>query len=408
MTSQASFDIVVAGHICVDITPELGSAHTDVSAIICPGRLTHVGSARLSLGGAVANTGMALHRLGAKTALRGLIGDDWLGEALLATLRRQDPLLAESMRVVKGQSSSYTIVISPPEVDRAFLHCPGANDSFVAEDLDLELIRQARWLHFGYPPLMQGVFSDGGRALAAQFDRIQEAGVLVSLDMAMPDANAISGRVPWREWLSTVLPHVDLFAPSFDEILWMLDRPRYDKLAERARGASLACVSSGETLSSLAGELLELGVPIVAIKLGDQGLYLRTASDFTTIARRAKSNCFASGGWTGRELLTPCFQVPVANTTGAGDCTIAGLLMAILREQSAEEALQSAVRVGAWRVQSRDAERGIPCWEQLATGDAANWPRRSPTLDLQDWSRTATGNYVGPRDRVAAAVPADS
>ena len=126
------------------------------------------------------------------------------------------------MRIADGQASSYTIVISPPQVDRAFLHCPGANDLFVAEDLDLDLIRQARWLHFGYPPLMRGVFADGGLALAAQFDRIQQAGVLMSLDMAMPDANAVSGQVNWRNWLATVLPNVDLFAPSFDEILWML------------------------------------------------------------------------------------------------------------------------------------------------------------------------------------------
>jgi sugar/nucleoside kinase (ribokinase family) len=191
MDSEASLDVVVAGHICVDVTLELDSAHTDVSAIVCPGRLTHVGPARLSLGGAVANTGLALHRLGVKTALRGLIGDDWLGETLLSTLRRQDPLLAEHMRTVAGRDSSYTIVISPPGIDRAFLHCPGANDFFVADDLDLELIRQARWLHFGYPPLMQSILSDGGRALASQFNRIQQAGVYVSLDMAMPDANAV-------------------------------------------------------------------------------------------------------------------------------------------------------------------------------------------------------------------------
>jgi sugar/nucleoside kinase (ribokinase family) len=403
MTSSSALDVVVAGHICVDITPELDSSHAEVSAMVSPGRLTHVGPARLSLGGAVANTGLALHRLGAKTALRSLIGSDWLGGVLLATLQRQDPLLAKHMRVADGQASSYTIVISPPQVDRAFLHCPGANDLFVAEDLDLELIRQARWLHFGYPPLMQGVFADGGLALATQFDRIQQTGVLISLDMAMPDANAVSGQVNWRDWLATVLPKVDLFAPSFDEILWMLQQDRFDQLASRARGANLAGVADGETLSNLADELLELGTPIVAIKLGDDGLYLRTATDLSKIAGRAPAESIAENEWFGRELLAPCFQVPVVGTTGAGDCTVAGLLMAILRHQSIEQSLLSAVRVGAWRVQSRDAERGIPRWEQLDAGEAADWRQHPPTLDLRGWSRADSGVCIGPHDCLAAS-----
>jgi sugar/nucleoside kinase (ribokinase family) len=308
---------------------------------------------------------------------------------------------------MEGQASSYTVVVSSPGVDRAFLHCPGVNDVFTAADLDLELVRQARWLHFGYPPLMQGVFTDGGRALAAQFQRIQQAGVLVSLDMAMPDANAVSGQVNWRDWLATVLPYVDLFAPSFDEILWMLQRDLFDRLANRAQGANLASIADGETLSYLADELLAMGVLIVAIKLGDQGLYLRTAADVSTIARRAPAESFAGNGWASRELLAPCFRVPVVGTTGAGDCTVAGLLMAILRHQSIEQALLSAVRVGAWRVQSLDAEGAIPQWERLATDQAANWQQLAPTLDLRSWSRTVMGICAGPHDCPAASGQLD-
>jgi sugar/nucleoside kinase (ribokinase family) len=403
MTSSSALDVVVAGHICVDIAPELDPSHTEVSGMVSPGRLTQVGPARLSLGGAVANTGLALHRLGAKTAFLSLVGNDWLGDVLLATLQRQDPLLAKYIRIAEGQASSYTIVISPPQVDRAFLHCPGANDLFAAEDLDLELIRQARWLHFGYPPLMRGVFADGGLALAAQFDRVQQAGVLISLDMAMPDANAVSGQVHWRNWLATVLPNVDLFVPSFDEILWMLHRDRFDQLARRANGANLASVVDGATLSGLANELLELGAPIAAVKLGDQGLYLRTASDLSKIASSAPTESVAQLEWWGRELLAPCFRVPVAGTTAAGDCTVAGLLMAILRYQSIEQSLLSAVRVGAWRVQSLDGECGIPPWEQLATDRAADWRQCVSSLDLRGWSRTEGGVYIGPHDRAAVS-----
>jgi hypothetical protein len=81
---------------------------------------------------------------------------------------------------------------------------------------------------------------------------------------------------------------------------------------------------------------------------------------------------------------------------------VGGLLMAILRQQSIEQSLLSAVRVGAWRVQSRYSERGIPPWEQLAVDDAADWRQRATTLDLRCWTRADSGIYVGPHDRGSA------
>jgi sugar/nucleoside kinase (ribokinase family) len=202
-----------------------------------------------------------------------------------------------------------------------------------------------------------------------------------------------------------VLPNVDLFAPSFDEILWMLQRDRSDQLASRARGANLASVADGETLGGLADELFDLGAPIVAIKLGDQGLYLRTTSDLSKIARRVPTESVAQHEWQSRELLAPCFRVPVVGTTAAGDCTVAGLLMAILRYQSIEQSLLSAVRVGAWRVQSLEGERGIPSWEQLSDGRATGWRQCTPTLELRGWSRSESGIYVGPRDGLNEPPP---
>ena len=128
------------------------------------------------------------------------------------------------MIIASGEASSYTIVVNPPGVDRCFLHCPGTNDTFVATDLALDRMAGARLLHFGYPPLMEGIFADGGEGIAARFREAGRQGMLVSLDMGMPDMDSPAGRVDWHAWFERVLPHVDVFLPSLDEALLLLDR----------------------------------------------------------------------------------------------------------------------------------------------------------------------------------------
>ena len=103
---------------------------------------------------------MALHRLGLETRLLGKIGNDWIGRGILEILRSHGPRLAAGMLVVPGEQSSYTIVLNPPGVDRIFLHCPGANDTFSAADVTSGRLGSARLFHFGYPPLMRRMYRD--------------------------------------------------------------------------------------------------------------------------------------------------------------------------------------------------------------------------------------------------------
>ncbi|MCK4602884.1 MAG: carbohydrate kinase family protein, partial [Phycisphaerae bacterium] len=56
--------VVVAGHICLDIIPTFSELKGDLAAAFVPGNLINVGPAVTATGGAVSNTGLALHRLG--------------------------------------------------------------------------------------------------------------------------------------------------------------------------------------------------------------------------------------------------------------------------------------------------------------------------------------------------------
>src|ERR1700712_5211070 len=128
--SDSPAEVVVAGHICLDVIPVLhGPANIE------PGRLLEIGPAEMSTGGAVPNTGLTLHRLGVPVRLMAKVGDDLFGSAVLEALQARDPELAASMVVGAGETTSYSIVISPPGVDRCFLHCSGANDTFTADDV---------------------------------------------------------------------------------------------------------------------------------------------------------------------------------------------------------------------------------------------------------------------------------
>ncbi len=264
-------DAVIAGHVSLDVFPELFGP-LDLE----PGRLNAIGPATFSTGGAVSNTGLAMRRLGVDVRLVGKVGDDLFGQAVIEAYRAVNPALADGLTIAPSATTSYTIVINPPLRDRSYLHCSGANETFAADDVRDEHLAGARLFHFGYPPLMPRMYADRGRELRELFDHARHAGLVTSLDLSLPDPSSAAGRADWRSVFATALPAVDVFAPSLDELLFMLDRPRYDDLAA---GSPLAAVIDRAYLFEVSGTLIALGSAVVAIKLGEHGLYLRTTAD---------------------------------------------------------------------------------------------------------------------------------
>lgn len=381
MTERLS--VIVAGHLCLDILPHIsGITPQQFRSAFAPGRLLEVGPVTLSTGGPVSNTGLAMHKLGNATRLMGKIGDDLFGQAVRQIISSFDPALVEGMIVDPGVSTSYTIVINPPGIDRYFMHCPSANDTFGADDVKYALLEQARLFHFGYPPLMKRMLTDGGAELATLYRRAKATGVTTSLDMAFPGASALA--VDWAEIVKATLPCVDLFLPSIEEILVMLHRDIYEKLTKAAGGDDILPLVTPQLLSDLSAELLALGVKVVGLKLGYRGFYLRTAgrSALEGMGRGCPSNLAV---WADRELWSPCFQVDVVGTAGSGDATIAGFLTALLRDLSPIEAVTAAVAVGACNVEAADTLSGLRTWDETMRRVAAGWPKHPLRLDAAGW-----------------------
>ena len=123
------------------------------------------------------------------------------------------------------------------------------------------------------------------------------------------------------------LPHVDVFAPSIDELLFMLDRrvARAAAAGRRARAGRRPRAS----LSRLSRRLFEMGATVVAIKLGEQGLYLRTTADADRVGRFCdRVGSTRTRGVSASFSRRASGRGSSPGTTGSGDATIAGLLAA--------------------------------------------------------------------------------
>ncbi|PIY32989.1 MAG: carbohydrate kinase family protein [Candidatus Infernicultor aquiphilus] len=381
-------DIVVAGHICLDIIPDwrIGSIKT-----IIPGHILEMSGLKLSTGGAVANTGIALKKLGINTALLGKVGTDAFGKVILEILKKEGKTLAENMIISGNEVSSYTIVLNPPDTDRVFLHYPGPNHTFTANDIPYEKIKSSRIFHFGYPPLMQKFYENDGKELVKMFQRIRKMKIITSLDMAMPDPESPAGRVDWFKFFKNVLPLVDIFMPSIDELLYMLRPEKYNKIYEKRERFDMVL------LNQLAKQLIDYGTKVVAIKLGDQGLYLRTHQ----IEKSNLSSIINHQDWNYRQLLSPCFAAEVKGTTGTGDATIAGFLAELLKGGEPEKCITLATAVGACCVEAVDATEGIRPLPEIIKRVTSGWERLSLSIPLDHWKFDYQYKiWKGPEDQV--------
>jgi sugar/nucleoside kinase (ribokinase family) len=394
---SSDFEALVAGHICLDIHPDLVQAQRmSFTEAFSPGRLINAGPVTFSTGGAVSNTGLALIKLGIRVRLIGKIGDDLFGQAVRQIVTSTGGRLSDGMISDPASNTSYTIIVNYPGVDRIFIHFPGANDTFRASDVPEALLEQVRLFHFGYPPLMRGMYQDGGIQLEEIFRRAKQAGATTSLDMAFPDQSSEAGRADWPAILKRVLPWVDLFLPSVEETLIMFRRSAYQEMLRPAGGSDVLSLVAPGLLEDLGRELVGLGPKMVGLKLGARGFYLRTGSA-RSIRSMGRAQPSSPRAWAEREFWAPCFKVEVAGTTGSGDATVAGFLSGLLRDQEIEAALTSAVAVGACNVESTDALSGIRSWEETARRIHAGWDRLPLTLSAPGWSwDQESGLWRGP------------
>ena len=367
--------IIVAGHVCVDITPAIqGKKVSKIQELLIPGKLIEVGNATVSTGGAVANTGLAMKILGANVSLMGKIGNDAFGEIVKNVLKKYD--VEEELPVSDTEATSYTVVVAVPGIDRIFLHNPGANNAFYTEDISEEELKDAALFHFGYPPIMRSMYVNDGEELVKMMKKVKEAGVATSMDLAAVDEASEAGKVDWHHVLERVMPYIDIFVPSVEELCYMLDKERFREWQERAAGKDVTEVLDIEKdVKPLAQECMKMGAKILLLKCGVPGMYFCSTSReaLTQISDRLDLDTDA---WAEKEYFEKSY-VPekVLSGTGAGDTSIAAFLTAMADGYTPEDALHLAAGTGASCVAAYDALSGLKSFEELKKKIEAGWDK---------------------------------
>ena len=395
---QNMFDVMVAGHLCLDIIPLFPDTGVrKIEEIMRPGKLVNVDGVKISTGGPVSNTGINMKTLGNNVCFCACVGDDELGNLTIKMLKNSGN--ADGIHTLKGMASSYTVVVAPPNIDRIFLHNPGTNNIFSSSDLNPELISRCKHFHFGYPPLMSSMFESEGDELQKIFKRAKRAGATTSCDMTLPDPASNSGKAPWRKILEKILPYIDIFVPSVEETFYMLHPQKFLEMKKKHNNADLIDYFNPDDYSRIADEILNMGCKMITLKSGHRGFYIKTGpkEKFNDMGAAKPGNY---DNWSNRELWAPAFEPgQFGSATGSGDSSIAGLLSAFLRGLDIEIALKYATCVGLQNVRVLDAVSGIKSWDETTNMLKYDMQMIDAQIKAEGWKFSdAFKLWAGPAD----------
>jgi sugar/nucleoside kinase (ribokinase family) len=162
-----------------------------------------------------------------------------------------------------------------------------------------------------------------------------------------------------------VLPLVDIFVPSIEELLFMLEPELYSSIADLAAGGDMIDAIPPEEYGRLAEKVLAMGVKVLLIKAGHRGAYLRTGNLTelnSSVFRLSDRTACPQGVW-----ILP-FSVDAnrfRNASGAGDCAVAGFLTALLKDESIITAGRFAMMAGRDNLYGNDALSGLVEWPRM-------------------------------------------
>ena len=376
------YDAISAGHVCLDMTPVFFKESGGIKDIFVGGKLTNIGEMKMTIGGSISNTGVALNKLGLNAPIMGKVGKDQIG-GMISDIAASSGVNVNHMMESEGDSSSYTIVLAPYGVDRMFLHEPGANNTFTSDDVSDDILSNTKLFHFGYPTLMKKMYENCGAETVKLFKRAKEKGCTTSLDLTLPDPSSECGKLDWEAILSDLLPYTDVFLPSIEEIVYMLDKAEYGRL--KAINDDILENISIEYISGLGNRIIDMGCRIVVLKCGTLGYYVKTAGK-DTLKKMGRAIPSDLDQWADKELFSGIFKIDeVKSATGAGDTSIAAFLTSIIKGYSLEKAVTLACATGALCCTAYGSTEALMPIEDIWAKVESGWERRPVDRDTFDF-----------------------
>jgi sugar/nucleoside kinase (ribokinase family) len=266
---------------------------------------------RITVAGTAAGTSVDLAKLGAEVYAMGAIGEDELGNFLLSTMQRYG-IDTSSLKRKPGVQTSSTMLPIRPNGERPALHVPGANGELVWEDLDLEVIADADFLHMGGTSLMPKFDGEPTRKV---LEFAKQNGVTTTFDLVALQ------RPDLLDLIEPCLPYVDYFMPGFEETIMMCG------LTDR---------------QEIIRFFLDRGAKHTVFKMGEQG----------------SSIAYLENGRI-NETRIPCFKAPVVDSTGCGDAYCAGFIMGLSLGWDLAKAGRLGTAAGGLVIQGLGSDAGI-------------------------------------------------
>ena len=271
------------------------------------GKLVLADQMELHTGGCATNTGVALAKIGIDTGLVGKVGEDGFGDFVISTVQGHG---IDSRGIARDprNNTSGTMVMIHSDGERSFIHYLGANATLVESDVDFEFVEGAKILHVAGTFLMP---SFDGQPTANVLKKAQQMGITTSLDTAW------DSRGRWMELLAPCLPYMDYAVPSIEEARMVTGR---------------------HEPADVAKALMDRGVKVVGLKMGEDGCYIRSGD---------------------AEIRIPKYDVDAVDACGAGDAFAAGFLTGVAKGWDLEKTGRFANAVGALCVTAIGATTGI-------------------------------------------------
>ncbi|MBN1698298.1 MAG: carbohydrate kinase family protein [Spirochaetales bacterium] len=399
MDYEKDLEIVAAGHTCLDLIPAFNIDHSvdKLTDVLVPGKMINMGECVVVGGGPVTNAGVSIRRLGVKTELIGKIGNDDFGKQILRWYEEHEGHF-EGIKVVEGESTSYTIAICIPGIDRFYLHHCGANDTFGYDDMNFDLVKRTKLMLFGYPPWMAKLYRNNGAELTKILKKTKELGTTTALDLSLPDVNSPAGQVDWSSILKDWVPLSDIMVPSAEELFYFLYKHQFlEKKNRLGPKESVLDHMTVDEITRMGDDLIAMGSAIAMVKCGHRGLYIRTGE-----SRRLKELGAAGGSnienWANRELWFPVYEEEkFVGALGSGDSAIAGFLSAFVWEHSIESCLRYANAAGSMNVTVPDGLTWNKGFDDLTKRIKAGWKTKELKINEQGW-KYEKGFWVGPRN----------
>ena len=301
-------DVLSVGLFCADVPVLLPCDEVDFSLdSICVRELQVVN------GGDAANAAVTLARLGVRSALGSIVGDDAFGYGILRMVEKSG-VNTDYVRVVPGLSTSVSVVLVKESGDRLFLFSNSSTEAIKIDDITLHAFTKAKYINYGSLFGMSNLDRDADKLLRLA----QEAGCITSLDVT-GEPELIKA-----ENAEKALRYVDYFIPSYRE----------------------AKLLSGESSPRRMADFFirETGDKCVIIKLGEEGCFIKTAE---------------------RSFFVPAYKTEVADGTGAGDSFVGGFLAGLTYGWDIERSARFANGAAGFNTQFPGATTEFMCKERV-------------------------------------------